>query len=107
MACELDLRVRDLRARPAPAGCTVLWWGGADVDGVDGDRTIWRRCGSVPCAGAGVRWRRRATAQQGPTNTTLAAIRTVATDCRWFRSRPESVVATAARNDQQKCPALT
>ena len=29
--------------------------------------------------------------------------RTVATDCIWFRSRPEAVVAAAALNDQQKC----
>jgi hypothetical protein len=28
----------------------------------------------------------------------------VATDCIWFRSRPESVMAAAALNDQQKCP---
>ena len=32
--------------------------------------------------------------------------RTVATDCIWFRSRPEAVVAAAALNDQQKCPGL-
>src|ERR1700675_1639086 len=33
--------------------------------------------------------------------------RTVATDRRRFRLRPESVVAAAALNDQQKCPGLT
>src|SRR2546423_13132038 len=32
--------------------------------------------------------------------------RTVATDCIWFRSRPEAGVAAAALNDQQKCPGL-
>ena len=46
----------------ANSGSSRRWRPTSDVDGVGGDRTIWRRRGSVPCAGAGVRWRRRATA---------------------------------------------
>jgi hypothetical protein len=49
--------------------------------------------------------------RQSPTNTTLGDIgvvaRTVACDSRRFRLRPQSLVAAAALNDQQKCPRLT
>ena len=110
-------------ARAAPAACAALCGAGRPPRGgrrrsfVGGDRLLvangrcWRRRGSAPRAGAGVRWRRRATAQQRATNTTLAATRRhpcprmVAADCAWFRSRPENRSwRLAALNDQQKMP---
>ena len=49
--------------------------------------------------------------RQSPTNTTLGDIGVVAgrwaCDSRRFRLRPQSVVAAAALNDQQKFPGLT
>ena len=69
-------RVRELR--DAPVRRSVRQPGGRRA-AADVDRLLvaigrcWRRRGSAPRAGAGVRWRRRATAQQRATNTTLAA----------------------------------
>ena len=78
MACEIDLQ----GARTAPAACAALCAAaGGRRAAADVDRLLvaigrcWRRRGSAPRAGAGVRWRRRATAQQRATNTTLAATR--------------------------------
>ena len=86
----MGMRDRPAGARAAPAACAALCAaaGGrraaADVDLVGGNRAML----AAPRAGAGVRWRRRATAQQRATNTTLAATRRhpcrprmVAADC--------------------------
>jgi len=86
---------RAMSMRDRPAGCASCAGrlcgalrgsgrpprGGRRRSFVGGDRLLvvngrcWRRRGSAPRAGAGVRWRRRATAQQRATNTTLAATR--------------------------------
>jgi hypothetical protein len=89
------------RRRAAAAACD-------DVDGVGGDR---RGGGAADRRRApdGHR-RRRAATRQSPTNTTLGDIGVVAgrwaCDSRRFRLRPQSVVATAALNGQQKYPRL-
>jgi hypothetical protein len=63
---------RSVRQRAAAARrptSIVCWWQSGDAGGAE-DR---RRAPAPACAG--VRWRRRATAQQRATNTTLAATR--------------------------------
>ena len=102
-ACEIDL----LRgARPAPAACAALCVAmdgrlAADVDGLL--VAIGRRRGFGAAPAMMVVMRR------GATNTTLAATQRhpcrsgmVTADCARSRSCPETVVAPAALNDQQK-----
>ena len=78
----------------------ALWGWPVDVDGVGGDRTIWRRRGSVPYAGSGVRWARGATVQQpgdigvDPGRWRLTYLVSLT---------PSNSAAVAALDAQQKC----